>query len=386
MTPILRLTLLLAALVMCASGVSAWDVVAGGIRYRGTGFDEVEVVADFDAGRNTYSGTIVIPESVHYNDATYRITAIADSAFYGSDITEIQIPNTVTRIGRYAMANAFDLRSVTLPMGLTEISEGVLAGTDIEAIAVPEGVTAIGEGAFEDCLSLRTVYLPYTLRYLDDYAFDGCVNLFEVYCAAEQPLLFGDDALPESSTPVDLVLADRRALNAWSTDPYFTDYNRFSLWINDDITCDVAPDVATGDHSAAVALGRRLAWRVYGPDGNAIAVTAAERYHVPLGQRTTTYVIAPTNLINEAEQAMVVDVVPPVPAAIEDIGSPKPTVVAIDGVIHVEGDNYGTWTRVYDVYGMLHYERPSVDGIIAGLQQGRVYIVVVGNHVTKLIL
>ena len=118
-----------------------------------------------------------------------------------------------------------------------------------------------------------------------------------------------------------------------------------------------------------------------------IAVTAADHYHLPVGQIPATYVVAATNLINEAEQATPITIHPPLaPIDPDGVARPDPVIIAIDGVIHIEGDNYGTWTRIYDVYGQLHYERPSVDGIVPGLQQGRVYIVVVGNYAKKIIL
>lgn len=386
LTPTRRISILTGLLLLIAGQAAAWELETGGLRYRPVGLDEVAVVPRIEAGRNTYRDTIVIPETVYRNDVTYRVTAIADSAFFGSDVAELQIPNSVTRIGRYAMANTFSLASVTLPMGLTEISEGALAGSDIESVALPEGVGYIGLGAFEDCLRLRTVMLPYTLRYIDDYAFDGCNNLFEIYCAAETPPLLGDDALPETAAALDLILADRRAANAWQADPYFDDHNRFSLWTNEDVTNPETIPVDTRN-LAKLTLGQGLGWRVYAPSGELIAVTAADHYHLPVGQIPATYVVAATNLINEAEQATPITIHPPLaPIDPDGVARPDPVIIAIDGVIHIEGDNYGTWTRIYDVYGQLHYERPSVDGIVPGLQQGRVYIVVVGNYAKKIIL
>ena len=52
---------------------------------------------------NRYTGEVTIPKTVTYNDITYNVISIGESAFYGcSDVTSITIPNSVTSIGNYA--------------------------------------------------------------------------------------------------------------------------------------------------------------------------------------------------------------------------------------------------------------------------------------------
>jgi len=61
------------------------------------------------------------------------------------------------------------------------------------------------------------------------------------------------------------------------------------------------------------------------------------------------------------------------------------TILGLDGTIYIEGDTHGLWTFIYDVYGNLWYERPSVNNWIS-LPGQRVYIVKVGNTVRKVFL
>jgi hypothetical protein len=97
--------------------------------------------------------------------------------------------------------------------------------------------------------------------------------------------------------------------------------------------------------------------------------------------------VVPTTLMYDDEELQLVATSEP--AAIEDIEQERPesklTIVGLDGTIYIGGDTHGMWTFIYDVYGNLWYERPSVNNWI-NLPGQRVYIVKVGNTVRKVYL
>ena len=56
-----------------------------------------------DAGYNSYSGVVAIPEEVTYNGKSYSVTSIGPFAFRQcSGLTSITIPDSVTTIREYA--------------------------------------------------------------------------------------------------------------------------------------------------------------------------------------------------------------------------------------------------------------------------------------------
>ena len=60
-------------------------------------------LAEVTSGSNQYTGNVVIPSSVVYNDITYTVTSIVSSAFYYCrDLNSVTIPNSITSIGSSA--------------------------------------------------------------------------------------------------------------------------------------------------------------------------------------------------------------------------------------------------------------------------------------------
>ena len=49
-------------------------------------------------GCHHYSGDVVIPETVTYNDVTYSVTTIRKNAFTGCSLNSIEIPSSITKM------------------------------------------------------------------------------------------------------------------------------------------------------------------------------------------------------------------------------------------------------------------------------------------------
>ncbi len=365
---------------------SAYDFKSNGIFYSFIKGKSGEVAVDRKAadGQNNYTGVQLIPEKVTHGNATYTVTAIADSAFYKSGVTEVQIPNTVTTIGESAFAYAESLTSITLPTGLKAISKTMLAGSAITSVMVPEGVTSVGYGAFQSCASLHTVMLPSTLTFIDAYGFNNCHSLAEIYCAAATPPKASGWAIFIGLENIDVIVPDDKAVSAYAANAVWGDKSTFNLYPSEDVSLSMTlSGTPYGDNWMRVGLGNYFGYKIYrGTD--LLAVTAADGYYLPVTAQSVTYTVIPTNMLSDGDPLTYTVA----PTAIGDIEAEQshPVVTASSGTIFIKGDNYGTWTWVYDVYGNLYYERPSVCGEICDLPRGRVYIVRVGNYVTKISL
>ncbi len=115
-----KLVLVLVMLVVSVAARAA-DFIVGGIAY--------EVRSDEDltcavvSHPDQYSGDVVIPASVTYNDQTYAVVEIADNCFESnSEVTSVTIPNSVTSLGISCFSSC-GITSVSLPNSITGLPD-----------------------------------------------------------------------------------------------------------------------------------------------------------------------------------------------------------------------------------------------------------------------
>jgi len=82
---------------------------------------------------------------------------------YINDIlaTDIIIPDTTTSIGDYAFYNLTSLKSVTIQNNVTSIGNYAFSGcAGLSEVTIPKSVKSVGIGAFQNCTNLETIELP----------------------------------------------------------------------------------------------------------------------------------------------------------------------------------------------------------------------------------
>lgn len=125
-----------------------------------------------------YSGNIVIPETIVYEDIEYTVTGIGGQAFFQKNITSITFPNSITSIGVSAFMYCHALTSVEIPEHVTMIPDMAFASCEsLKNVILPEGLTMIDNSAFNSCYGLESINLPNTVEVIEDWAFANCENL-----------------------------------------------------------------------------------------------------------------------------------------------------------------------------------------------------------------
>ena len=202
-----------ALLLLCSSVAFAHSFEVDGIYYKVTNSTAKEVEVTYKGKSsseyfNEYTGNVVIPDNVVYNDVTYSVTSIGSYAFYECNgLTSVEIPNSVTSIGDWAFESCSGLTSIEIPNSVTSIGSSAFSNcssltgelvipnsvTSIGSFAfngcsgltgelvIPSSVTSIGEFAFQHCSGFRSIVIGSSVTSIGNSAFNGCSRLKEVH-------------------------------------------------------------------------------------------------------------------------------------------------------------------------------------------------------------
>ena len=171
-------------------------------------------------GELANGGTVSYPASILIDG----YTSIGQSAFKGTSVGSVIIPNSVTSIGEYAFQNCQSLTSITFTFEeygqyplLTSIGQSAFYSCQaLTSITIPRSVTSIGQSAFyncqaltsitfgqnsqltsigqsafSNCQTLTSITIPDLVTFIDQYTFASCLRLSSI-------------SIPESVTSIGL--------------------------------------------------------------------------------------------------------------------------------------------------------------------------------------
>ena len=131
---------------------------------------------------NYSSDNLIIP----YNIGNYRVTAIADYAFQGTNIITFSATDALTKIGKGAFYNCKQLKTVTIPSEIVEISESCFSNCEnLNIVNLPTNLKIIGKSAFARCFDIVNIYIPDSVVEIGPYAFESCESLLSIEIPSE---------------------------------------------------------------------------------------------------------------------------------------------------------------------------------------------------------
>ena len=148
-------------------------------------YTELRLIAD-DSYLFLEKTDINIPSPINVDGVNFPVTEIGNGAFIGSNITSVEIPNTVKTIKSDAFADCYSLQSVTMGNSVECFESNSFSScSSLTTITIPESVISIGYAAFGNC-GLQSIFIEGLNTNISPAAFLYCTNLnYEEYANAK---------------------------------------------------------------------------------------------------------------------------------------------------------------------------------------------------------
>lgn len=182
--------LLMVALLSWSMVVAASDFDDGILKYTITSPSNLEVRCDGFTNAHTNDESVVIPETVNYNNRTYTVTMIGDGAStysngscsFSSKLKSILLPNSIVTINNYCFSKCYSLTEINIPNSVTAIGDVAFQYCGLTSLVIPESIKKIGNGAFYGNSHLMEVFfLGSEKPEIRSNAFDYCHSALTLY-------------------------------------------------------------------------------------------------------------------------------------------------------------------------------------------------------------
>ena len=162
---------------------------------------------------SAFTNLVGIPESFETVEIVGNVTEIKAGTFaYCEYLKEVILPDSVTTIGDHAFEYCTSLKSVDMPSSLNFVGDyAFYCCVGLENVEFCGLIDRIGEYAFSSCYSLSSLSLD--VRVIGEGAFDGCVNLLQVYLIQDYLTEIGDGAFCSCQLLTSVIFATRLSIH-----------------------------------------------------------------------------------------------------------------------------------------------------------------------------
>lgn len=96
-------------------------------------------------------------------------------------LCKVELPDKLETIGESAFNECNNITDITIPNGVTAIESGAFSGcNNLYSITIPNSVTSIGGGIFSYCEKLTNISLPSNLTQIKGFTFSNCSSLKDI--------------------------------------------------------------------------------------------------------------------------------------------------------------------------------------------------------------
>ena len=170
------------SLYFLAFNIQAASVVSDGFYFEINKDAKTAIVTSIT---EDYTGDLIIPSEITYQEENYKVTSIGRYAFSECKrlTGSLVIPKGITSIGDYAFNQCSNLTgSLVIPEGVVTIGNHAFNDCNgfTGSLIISLGTTEIGPFAFNGCSNLTgSLVIPEGVAKIGEYAFNGCTGFNE---------------------------------------------------------------------------------------------------------------------------------------------------------------------------------------------------------------
>lgn len=103
------------------------------------------------------------------------LETLQGNCFYQSGLESIEIPESLTSLGRGVNFVSCNLSQIEIPQGVTSIPNGEFKGClKLQSVRLPNALTSLGDECFSNCSQLKTITIPEGVTTLGASCFESC--------------------------------------------------------------------------------------------------------------------------------------------------------------------------------------------------------------------
>lgn len=206
-------------------------------------------------GNRALAGTGII--NLNLADSK-SLTTMGDWAVVKTPVQEVQLPSSLTSLGKGAFLYDADLRSVRLGGQLDRIGDYQLAGTGLNETVDFTGITSMGDYALYNVASLSVVELPATVTWIGSYAMAGMTGMTSMVSNAEEVPQLGENVWAGVNQSVIPLTVPTAAVQAYKDADQWKEFMFAASWLKGDVNADGEVNIADINALLDIILGREV--------------------------------------------------------------------------------------------------------------------------------
>ena len=196
-------------------------VSIGGNTFSGTHIKRVIIGKGLKTiGYQSFANSTLL-ESVEI-DTACELETIDFRAFYNcTNLSSINLPNTITSMGQGAFHNCSNLGSINISTSLTNIGADLFRSSGLLSISIPDSVTSIGNYAVYENRKITSISIGSGVTSIGAGAFNFCDKAKTLTITAISPPTLASGAIGVGTNPYTAVYVPAQSVN---------DYKNASGW------------------------------------------------------------------------------------------------------------------------------------------------------------